>query len=139
MKIIGLDNKEYSWRFTKYNRQREDCSLLHLRARKILYDLFPFDIIYEEVVLPGIYTEINIKSLIADFYIHRPRLMIEVQGEQHYNFNRFFYGNKLEYFRARKLDTLKKKWCQINNITLIELPYNETDEQWRKKICQKEN
>ena len=130
MKVIGLDNKKYTWNFTKHKQINTNCSDLHWRARKLLWTLFPFDIIYEEVTIPGIKSEITHKSLIADFYIHTYRLMIEVQGEQHYKFSQFFHNNQLMFFRAQKLDKLKYKWCKLNKIHLIELPYNKTDDEW---------
>lgn len=130
MKVVGLNQKEYSLNLTRYNRQREDCSSLHLRARILLKKLFPYDLIFEEVVLVGTQTEINYKPLMLDFYINSQKLAIEVQGSQHYKFNSFFHTNKLEFFRSRKLDKLKKQWCKLNNIRLIELPYNNTDEEW---------
>jgi hypothetical protein len=134
MKVVGLDQKEYSINIVKYNRQLDSCSSLHLRARKLLALLFPYDNIYEEVVLPGIKTEINNKSLVIDFYIHFQRIAVEVQGEQHSKFTPFFHGNKLEFFRAKRLDNLKRQWCDKNNIVLLELPYNEIDEQWSQRI-----
>lgn len=133
MKAIGLDGKEYPWNVVKYTG-KEACSSYHLRARNLLNKLYPYDIAYEEVVLPGIKTEISNRVLVADFYIIRLKLMIEVQGEQHYKFVQFFHANKLEFFRAKRLDSLKKQWCELNGITLVELPYNETDEEWAVRI-----
>ena len=134
MKILGIDNKIYSWNFTKSTAQSTNASKLHLRARAILDKMFPFDIVYEEVTLPGIRSTINTRPLYADFYIHSPRIMIEVQGEQHYKFVPFFHTNRTEYFRAKKLDALKQEWCAINEICLVPLPYNESDEQWEERI-----
>lgn len=130
MKVTGLDQKEHVWNFTKYKNVNTNCSEPHKRARMLLWALFPFDTIYEEVTIPGIKTEITQRALIADFYIHAHRLMIEVQGEQHYKFNSFFYSNKLAFFRAQKLDKLKYEWCKLNKIRLIELPYDKTDDEW---------
>jgi hypothetical protein len=134
MKVIGLDEKEYAWKITRYNKPRDNCSTLHSRARNLLKQIFQYDNIYEEVILPGIKTEINNRPLIIDFYINAPKIAVEVQGEQHYNFVSFFHTNKLEYFRAKKLDALKHKWCNINNIRLVILPYNQSDEDWEKLI-----
>ncbi len=134
MKVIGLDGKEYSWNFTKHNEARADCSMLHSRVRILLRAIFPYDCIYEEVALPGIKTEIVKRVLMADFYIHAPRLMIEVQGEQHDKFVEFFHHNRSEFFRARKLDSLKRQWCHQNEITLVELAHDGTDAQWEQQI-----
>lgn len=134
MKIIGLDQKEYSLNLVKYNKPRDNCSTLHSRARILLHNLFPYDIIFEEIVLPGIKSEIAIRPLILDFYINSPKLAVEVQGQQHYQHVQFFHTNKLEFFRSRKLDSLKKQWCQLNNIKLVELPYNLSDNEWEDLI-----
>ena len=134
MKIIGLDGKEYPWNYTKYKSIRLDCSSLHWRTRVMLNEMFPYDTIYEEVIIPGIKNEIAQRALIADFYINAPKLMVEVQGEQHTKHVQFFHANKLEYFRAKKLDSLKRQWCIINKIKLVELPCDGTDEEWERKI-----
>jgi hypothetical protein len=134
MKVVGLDQKEYSINIVKYNRQLDSCSSLHLRARKLLALSFPYENIYEEVVLPGIKTEINNRPLLLDFYIHFQRIAVEVQGQQHSEYTPFFHTNKLEFFRAKRLDGLKRQWCLLNNITLVELPYNLSDEQWSQII-----
>ena len=40
----------------------------------------------------------------------------------------------MEFFKAQARDKDKKKWCQINEFTLIELFYNESIDEWRDKI-----
>lgn len=35
---------------------------------------------------------------------------------------------------ACKRDNEKKEWCELNNIQLVELPYNEDINEWRKRI-----
>ena len=133
MKIIGLDGKEYLWNVTKY-KAKAKCSKLHMRARTLLATEFPCDKIYEELTLPGIKDERQTRPLFADFFIPLRQLMVEVQGEQHYKFNSHFFDNKLEFYRAQARDRLKVEWCQINEFTLIQLPFNETDEQWLQRI-----
>lgn len=132
MKVIGLNGQEHYWNFIKYKPHKK-CSKLHLRARKLLTKEFPCEIIYEELALPGTKTERQ-TTLFADFFIPTKYIIIEVQGEQHYKFNNFFYDNKLEFFQAQSRDRNKKEWCQINNILLIELPFNENDQQWLQRI-----
>jgi hypothetical protein len=96
--------------------------------------MFPYDVVGEELVIPGVKTEINNRPLLLDFYIHSLRLALEIQGQQHSEFVSFFHGNKLEFFRAKRLDGLKRKWCELNHITLLELLYNESDQDWENRI-----
>jgi hypothetical protein len=133
MKITGLDGREYSWNLIKY-KAREKCSKLHARARLVLTNEFPYDTIYEELTLPGSKDERQTKTLSADFCIPSRNLMVEVQGEQHYKFNPHFFDNKLAFFRAQARDRLKQEWCELNNFMLVQLPYNESDEQWLERI-----
>ena len=62
------------------------------------------------------------------------RILIEVHGEQHYNFNKFFFKNKLEFYKAKARDSDKRRWCESNEIELLELNYNEDVDDWREKI-----
>jgi len=133
MKILGLDDREYTWNITKY-KPRQKCSNLHLRARNILTQEFPCDIIYEELTLPGTRNERQTRPLFADFFISARSLMIEVQGEQHYKFNPHFFDNKVEFYRAQSRDRAKQDWCSLNNITLVALPFNENDAEWLQRI-----
>ena len=133
MKILGLDGKEYSWNVTKY-KGHEKCSKLHARARIILTKEFSCDIIYEELTLPGTKNERQSRPLFADFFVAGRSLVVEVQGEQHYKFNDYFFENKIEFYKAQARDRSKQEWCKLNNFTLICLPYNETDIQWLERI-----
>lgn len=133
MKVTGLDGKIYNWNITKY-KPKNKCSKYHLRARLLLQNEFPFEKIYEELKLPGTKNERQIRPLFADFFISNINVIVEVQGEQHYKFNNFFFDNKLEFYRAQSRDRNKQEWCRINNIYLVHFPYNETNEQWLEKI-----
>ena len=131
--VIGLDNKPYTMKLF-YGTTKKSCSKLHERARNLLKQVFPFDTPYEEVVLPGTGQFCMGKNLTVDFFILRTLMAVEVQGEQHYRFSNFFHGNKMEFFRAKGRDRKKREWLELNGITLIELPFNEDDEQWKTKL-----
>src|SRR3990167_9072520 len=118
MKILGLDDKEYS---LSLSSSTSNTSKLHNKARELLVELYPFDRIFENITLPGSKTQYRKSLLFADFLILSIRTMVEVQGEQHYKFNAHFFQNKMEFFKAQARDRDKKKWCEINNICLIEL------------------
>ena len=134
MEIKGIDNKTYKWNPHLHSGAKKTCSRYHLAARLLLKELYPMDIIHEEVTLPGTKSRMNSKAMYADFYIHSYRLMIEVQGEQHFKFNSHFFSNTMDFRLAQGRDQIKRDWCDINGITLIELPYTETVDEWRNRI-----
>lgn len=135
MKIIGLDEKEYSWIPSNNIVDTEKRSKPHEKAKILLKEVYPFDIILEEIVLPGTKTATRKSTLKADFFIPARRIMVEVHGQQHTEFNNFFFKNKMEFYKAKGRDKDKKRWCEINDIHLIELMHDETIEDWRQKVC----
>jgi very-short-patch-repair endonuclease len=86
------------------------------------------------LVLPGTKTATRKSTLKADFFIPVRKLIIEVHGEQHTEFNNFFFKSKMDFYKAQARDRDKKQWCEINNFELIELFHNESIEEWRSKI-----
>ena len=134
MKIIGLDQQEYSWIPSNNTVDTEKRSGLHKKAKELLKERYPNDRILEELVLPGTKTATRKSTLKADFFIPVRKLIIEVHGEQHTEFNNFFFKSKMDFYKAQARDRDKKQWCEINNFELIELFHNESIEEWRSKI-----
>lgn len=134
MVIIGLDEKEYKWNIKGQPNYNEAKSKIHIMARKLLKETFPYDIIREEVLLPGTKTIHHKNNLIADFYIPNRSLIIEVNGQQHFKFCPFFHKNKMAFLKALARDREKKTWCEINSLKLIEFNHNEKVEEWANKL-----
>jgi len=128
--VSGLDGIEYEWKYHAYKNQSDNSSSLHVRARNLLKTIYPFAAISEEIPLIGTLKE----KLILDLYIHTQNLAIEVQGEQHFKFNTFFFKNKQAFSKAQARDRSKVEWCKLNNIDLVTLPYDESDKQWEARI-----
>lgn len=128
MKVVGLDGKSYSWPFHRSSSDSSDKSSLHIKARTLLRNIFPVDRILEEVSLPGS------NGLTADFWLPLRRMVVEVNGEQHYKFIPFFHNNILNFYHSKKNDKNKAEWCLINNINFVEFPFNESEQQWRSRI-----
>jgi len=105
-------------------------SKLHIEARKILYELFPTMRIIEEVPI----NPRTIKTQYLDFYISNIKLAVEVHGQQHYKFNTMFHASAQDFLNQRKNDVDKRDWCEVNGITLIELPYDKGTEEWKEII-----
>jgi len=136
-RVIGFDNKQHLFNYAK-NRVRKflkNKSSLHTLARDIIKEMFPGLAIYEEVTLPGSKRLGRSSLLYADFFIPDAMLVIEVHGRQHYQYCSFFHKDKIDFVNAKKRDTDKIEWCEMNNIKIVALPFNEKDT-WKNLIQQ---
>jgi hypothetical protein len=131
MDIVDLDGRKHKWSLTGYiaKGQLNNKSDLHLKAREIIHKIFPTFQVLEEVSIPLRKAE----TLYLDFYLPLAKICIEVHGEQHYKFVPFFHKTKLNFFKHKKRDREKAQWCALNNISIIELPYDRTAE-WESII-----
>jgi hypothetical protein len=131
MKVIGLDGRTYAWKLTRKTPTDDDDlqrSELHLRTRAFLHTLYPLERILEEVYLPGS------GDLTVDFFIPTRKLFVEAHGVQHYKFVPFFHETQLGFIQACKRDKDKRHWAELNNLTYVELPYNESTADWRDRV-----
>lgn len=131
MIMIGLDGKEYKFNFAKYKSRsnRENKSNLHRECLELLETMLKGYSIYEEVTLPGT------NKLYADFFIPDLNLVVEVHGQQHYNYTPFFHKSKADFYLGKKRDKDKIEFCSINNLSIAILPYNEK-EKWNQIIIE---
>ena len=134
MKVFDLNDKETEWRPKGKSKGTKvaNRSKLHLHARKLLREQYGSLVILEEVPFQAK----GRKRLYFDFYIPVLKIAIEPCGEQHYKFNRFFHSNNLAFYKQKRNDRWKAEWCELNNILLIVLPFDEI-ELW-PKLLQKE-
>lgn len=125
MQVVDLDGNVNKWQLIGNiaHGTQQNKSSLHLKARELIKQCFPTLQILEEV---PICVRKN-KTLYLDFYLPLPKKCIEVHGEQHYKFNRFFHHTTLGFIRHKKRDQAKKDWCELNNIDYIELPFDQID------------
>lgn len=134
MKVKGLDGRTYTWSF--YGRSHtggEDAPLrsgLHGRVRNVLRKIYPVDRIMEEVGLPGS------DGLRVDFFLPLRKLVVEAHGEQHYRFVAHFHGTPMGFLQSKQRDRKKLEWCELNGLQVIELAYNETEEEWEARLRQ---
>jgi len=71
------------------------------------------------------YVNYQNEKLLFDFLIDDLSILIEVQGEQHFSYNRFFHKDGLSFYRQKKRDALKREWASMNNYTLVTYDFNE--------------
>lgn len=133
MKIRDLDGNVLTWRIAGHvaraNEQRPR-SQLHLKARTLLKEAYPTVQILEEVP----FQLRRGSSGFLDFYINTIKTVIEVHGSQHYKFNTLFHNSIQDFVNQRKRDAMLVEWCELNNFNYIELPFNESIDQWKLRI-----
>lgn len=59
-----------------------------------------------------------------DFYIESLNLLIEFDGEQHFQQVKVFGGNK-KFLIQKENDNIKNEYCLTNDISLLRIKYNE--------------
>ena len=131
MKVTGLDGREYL--FPQKTKADKNKSQWHIKAVELVKEMFPNQSVMEEVELPGTKDKGLLRNLYADIFLPNLRLLVEVHGEQHYSYNSFFHNTEMDFWKQKKKDGHKKKWCELNNIIYVELPYNDSDN-WKQRI-----
>jgi hypothetical protein len=135
MKVVGLNGREYNLDLKKYmNNDRKRISHYHIRAGQLIHEIFHGHNILEEVKLPGSTNPAKKSVLYLDFFIPSVKMGVEVHGEQHYTYTPFFHKSKVGFLRSQARDRTKAEWCKINQIDLVVLKYNHSEEHWRKTL-----
>jgi len=132
MKVKDFDDNIHNWppkpkNYIVQNNDMRQKSSYHLKCRDLLDEMFPTYTVMEEVPLAG-------TRLRADFYIPQLKLVVEVHGEEHYKFNKFFHGSSAGWRKSLINDRRKIEWCHMNNIRHVELPYCETVLEWKERL-----
>lgn len=120
----------YTVKWIQREGDKSTWSTLHITARGILKTQYPTVKILEEVNIPIT----RRRTLYLDFYIPLYNLAIEVDGQQHYKYTKFFHGSKRKFRKSVDNDYLKEQFCDINGITLIRFKYNESIDRWRELL-----
>lgn len=122
MKIIGLDGKEYHLNVRESQhpmRTLAGCkSKLQFRCGQILRKKFPYDTILEELHIPG-------HGLYFDFFLPVHKMVFEIDGAQHGEYNPFFHKDHKGYVSAQDRDCDKESLCEINGFAFFRITNEE--------------
>jgi hypothetical protein len=90
-------------------------SKIQYNAKQFLKKYWSNHIVFEEFPVAG-------SRLSLDFYNANKKIAIEVQGRQHTKYVPFFHGkNKINYINQLRRDQDKLKFCELNDIQLVEI------------------
>lgn len=65
---------------------------------------------------------------------HRPRICIEYDGKQHFEYTPYFHKNIFGFKKQQEWDRRKNKYCLMHNIILIRVPYWDLEDLTLKKL-----
>jgi very-short-patch-repair endonuclease len=77
------------------------------------------------------------KELPFDFYLPKHNICIEFNGKQHYESIEHF-GGDIRLKEQIEKDNIRRSYCIINNIKLVEIKYDESIEEKINFIYEKE-
>jgi len=69
-----------------------------------------------------------------DFEIRDKKIIIEVNGTQHYEFSKGFHGNEQGYEYQKQKDDFKRIDAILKGYTVIDLTYDDIQSERYKKI-----
>lgn len=94
---------------------KKSRSNIQFEVKQFLKPFWKTHICYEEFPVFG-------SRMKVDFINFTKKIAIEVNGDQHNSFNKFFHNNsRLNYLNSIKRDYKKSEWLEKNDIQLIEL------------------
>lgn len=86
----------------------------------LLREIFPQGYIKTEH-----YVRFKGKRLFFDFFLPQYKMLIEVQGRQHYEFVKHFHSDIDGFKDNKKRDNLKIDYASVNDMCFIIVDYNE--------------
>lgn len=95
-------------------------SKIQKRVKDLLYKHWAADVVFEEFPVLG-------SRMTIDFYNANKKIAIEVDGGQHYKYNKFFHSNSRQNFLEQlKRDEIKDSFCEINEIKIVRILESDT-------------
>lgn len=117
MRLLNINNKLINKNVRKYliDWEGKSRSNLQFKFKTFFYPYWKNHIVYEEFPVYG-------TMLKVDFLNATKKIAVEIQGNQHEAFNKFFHNDsRLKYLESIKRDVKKEKWLTINQFKFIEL------------------
>lgn len=121
MILLDIRGRERKISPSKYRIEweKERASVPQYRTKQFLKEFWLGDTVCEEFIIPG-------SRLRIDLINFSKMIAVEVSGQQHESFSKFFHKTRIGFIKSIKRDFQKIKWLEINNIKLVEIYDYET-------------
>jgi hypothetical protein len=117
MRLLNVNGTLVNKNVRKYlvNWEGKSRSKLQYKFKQFFYPYWKNHIVYEEFPVYG-------SMLKVDLLNATKKIAVEIQGEQHESFNKFFHDNsRLKYLQSIKRDVKKEKWLEINEFKFLQV------------------
>lgn len=117
MRLLNVNGILVNKNVRKYliNWQGKSRSKLQYTFKEFFYPYWKNHIVYEEFPVYG-------SMLKVDLLNATKKIAVEIQGDQHEAFSKFFHDNsRLKYLQSIKRDVKKEKWLEINEFKFLQL------------------
>jgi len=121
MRLLNVNGKFVNKNVRRYlvKWEAKSRSKLQYKFKSFFFPYWKNHIVYEEFPVYGSMLKIDLLNATK-------KIAIEIQGDQHESFNKFFHNNsRLKYLESIKRDVKKAKWIENNGFKLLELYEND--------------
>ena len=117
MRMYNVRGKLVSKNVSKYliNWKGKCRSKFQEAVKAFIEPHWSYCIVYEEFPVYGTLMKVDILN-------STKKIAIEVNGDQHYSYNKFFHGHSIEnYSKSLERDTMTLEWLEKNGYQLAEI------------------
>jgi hypothetical protein len=121
MRLLNINGKLVNKNVRNYeiDWDGKSRSKLQFKFKQFFYPYWKNHIVYEEFPVYG-------SMLKVDLLNATKKIAVEIQGNQHESFNKFFHDNsRLKYLQSIKRDVKKEHWLEKNGFKFLELYEND--------------
>jgi hypothetical protein len=97
---------------------KKSRSKIQFKIKQFLKEYWQNHIVYEEFPVYGTRLKVDILNATK-------KIAVEVNGNQHTSFNKFFHKTRMNYLLSLKRDHKKLEWLKTNDFELIEIEQKE--------------
>ena len=123
MRLYNVYGKLQSKQVTRFiiDWDKPCRSKVQFKTKQFLKKFWENQVVYEEFPVYGTKMKVDILNATK-------KIAVEVQGNQHTSFNKFFHNNsRLKYLESIKRDAQKAQCLEKNGYTLVEIHEKEVE------------
>jgi hypothetical protein len=120
MRLYSVTGRLVNKNVSKYliDWDKKSRSKIQFKIKQFLKEHWENHMVYEEFPVYGTRLKVDILNATK-------KIAIEVNGNQHTSFNKFFHKTRGNFLRSLQRDHKKLEWLKVNDFELIEIEEKE--------------